>query len=90
MSLPHTLVPVIQGRDELPVRVRPGSRQEIVIEEIGSMHWKLALMNMGMSLFGFVLLAAGVFSWNRYLDRQGDPGHRTVAVGEDADARSEG
>jgi hypothetical protein len=78
MSLPHTLVPVIQGRQELDVRVRPGARQEVVIEEIGSMHWKLALMNMAMSLFGFGLLGAGIFAWNRYLDREGDPGHRVV------------
>jgi hypothetical protein len=84
MSLPHTLVPVIQGRGELDVRVRPGARQDVVIEEIGSMHWKLALMNMAMSLFGFVLLGAGVYAWNRYLDRQGDPGHRVVDAKDDA------
>jgi hypothetical protein len=78
MSLPHTLVPVIQGKDELAVRVRPGARQDVVIEEIGSMHWKLALMNMAMSLFGFILLSVGIFAWNRFLTKQGDPGYRVV------------
>lgn len=78
MSLPHTLVPVIEGRDELAVRVRPGARQEVVIEEIGSMHWKLALMNMAMSLFGFILLSVAIFAWNRFLTNEGDPGYRVV------------
>lgn len=89
MSLPHTLVPVIQGATELDVRVRPGARQEVVIEEIGSMHWKLALMNMAMSLFGFVLLVVGVLAWNRYLDNQGDPAdrvHETESAGPAAAA----
>jgi hypothetical protein len=76
MSLPHTLVPVIEGKSELPVRVRLGSGQEVVLEDIGPLHWKLAFMNMGMSIFGFVILFAGVFAWNRYLAKEGDPADR--------------
>jgi hypothetical protein len=76
MALPHGLYPQIEGRETVSVRVRPGAAQEIVIEEIARPQWRLAAINAGMSLIGFLIVVTGVFSWNRYLGRNGDPAVR--------------
>lgn len=76
LSLPHTLAPLLRGRDSVSVRVRPESPQEVVIVELVRAQWRMALIQAGMSLVGGVLLAIGVAWWNRLLRRQGDPAFR--------------
>lgn len=78
LPLPITFAKDLQGSDRLDVRVNSGADQEIVIADLGRAQWRLAAINSGMSLIGFVLLTIGVFAWNRYLRRKGDPAARTV------------
>lgn len=75
LPLPITFVKTLQseGRDSLDVYMEPGSGGGVVIAEIGRAQWRLAAINGGIAVFGFVLLSWGVFAWNRYLDRKGDP-----------------
>lgn len=79
MSLPQTLIGDVRYAEELDVIVRPGADQEVVIQSIGETHWKVALGNALMSLFGFIMLTVGVYAWNRYLARSGDPGQQVAA-----------
>jgi len=79
MSLPQTLIGDVRYAEELDVIVRPGADQEVVIQSIGETHWKVALGNALMSLFGFIMLTVGVYAWNRYLSRSGDPGRQIAA-----------
>ena len=79
MSLPQTLIGDVRYAEELDVIVRPGADQEVVIQSIGETHWKVALGNGLMSLFGFIMLTVGVYAWNRYLSRSGDPGRQIAA-----------
>ncbi len=78
MSLPHSFVPLIEGKKTVDVRVLPGAAQEIIIASVGRAHWRLAAINAVMCFVGFVLLAVGVFAWNRFLRRKGDPAQRNV------------
>lgn len=73
IPLPISLLYLVEGQDEIAVRVSPGSDKPIVIEPIARAQWRLSLINAAMSLFGAVLLIIGVGAWNRYLKRQGDP-----------------
>lgn len=59
LSLPHSLLPRLEGIDSVEVRVRPGAAQEVVIASIMPAHLWIALSNAGMSLAG-VLLFFGV------------------------------
>ena len=44
--------------------------------------------NAAMCLIGLVILTVGVWSWNRYLARRGDPGEQPVAAWDrEADVR---
>ncbi len=76
LPLPITFAQDLEGSDTLDVRVSPGADQEIVIAELGRAQWRLAAINSAMSLIGLVLLSIGVFAWNRYLKRKGDPAAR--------------
>ena len=86
LSLPHSLFPLIENQETVEVRVLPGAAQEIVIASTGGPEarlvarpqWRLAAINAAMSFIGFVIFAAGVFAWNRYLGRRGDPAERSV------------
>lgn len=71
--LPLTLMQPLEGKDSLDVRIIPGEAQDIVITEIARPQWRMAAINAAMSFVGLVLLTVGVFAWNRYLKRRGDP-----------------
>ncbi len=73
LSLPHTLAPLLRGRDSVEVRVRPENPEDVVIVELARAQWRMALIQAIMSLLGGVLFAVGVAWWNRLLRRQGDP-----------------
>lgn len=74
--LPISLLPQVEGRETVDVLVLPGADQEVVIEAIARPQWRMAAINAAMSFVGLVLLSFGVFSWNRYLQRKGDPAER--------------
>ncbi len=69
MSLPHSLLPRLEGQETLAVRVRPGAAQEIVIAQLMPTHWLIAASQAGISFLGALLFFAGVFWWNRYLKK---------------------
>ena len=73
MSLPHSLLPRLEGKSQLAVRVRPGAAQDVVIDDLMPAHWLIAASQFGISLLGGLLLFIGVFWWNRPLWRQEDP-----------------
>jgi len=77
LSLPHTLAPLLRGRDSVEVRLRPENPEDVVIVELARAQWRMALIQAIMSLLGGVLFAVGVAWWNRLLRRQGDPAWRT-------------
>ena len=72
VSLPHSLLPRLEGKSRLTVRVRPGAAQDIVIDDLMPAHWLIAASQFGISLLGALLLFIGVFWWNRTLWRQED------------------
>lgn len=76
MTFPHSFLPEIEGKKVMDVRVLPDSPEEIVFASMGRAHWRLAYINAAMSLMGTLLLAWGIFAWNRYLRRKGDPATR--------------
>ena len=82
LSFPHSFVPLIEGKETIDVRVLPGADQEIVIAPIGRAQWRLAAINAAISLLGFLMAAAGVFAWNRYLRRRGDPAEADPSIVE--------
>lgn len=84
MALPHSLAPRLEGKEEVAVLVQRGAAQEVVITEIAETQWRIAAVNAAMSLIGALLFGGAIFAWNRYLDRQGDPGHRQEAAPETA------
>jgi hypothetical protein len=73
LPLPITFVRTLEGRAALDVFVDEGADQEIVIAEIGRAQWRLAAINGAISLVGLFLVSWGIFAWNRYLGRKGDP-----------------
>ena len=78
MSLPHSLIQLLENRDTVPVRVRPGAAQEIVVAEFGATQWRIAAMNAAMALGAALVFGLAIFYWDRYLRRQGDPSERGV------------
>lgn len=80
LTMPITFAQDLEGSETLDVRVSPGADQEIVIAEVGRAQWRLAAINSAMSFIGFVLLTVGVFAWNRYLKRKGDPAARAPSA----------
>jgi hypothetical protein len=77
MSFPHTFAPLLEGRQEIEVMVRPGSDQEIVFRDLGRVQSRIAAINAAMSLVASLMLIVAVGAWNRYLQRKGDPAART-------------
>ena len=82
MSLPTTLLPRVKGAETLQVHVQPGADQEIVIDRLMPAQWLIAAAQAAMSLMGALLIGIGVFSWNRYLEREGDPAQRELSEEE--------
>lgn len=84
MSLPHGLVPVLEGKETLDVRVNPGAPREIVITErieatpVVDTQMRIAGMNGLMSLGAALLFGLGVWFWNRSLRKTGDPSGRGI------------
>jgi hypothetical protein len=78
MSLPHSLVQLLENRETVPVRVRPGAAQEIVVAEFGDTQWRIAALNAAMALGAALVFGLGIFYWNRYLRREGEPSERGV------------
>lgn len=79
LSLPHSLLPIIEDRETVEVRAQPGSAQEIVIAEVGATQSRIAAMNAGISFIGAIAVALGLFFWQRFLRREGDPSARGVS-----------
>jgi hypothetical protein len=73
LSLPHTLAPLLRGRDSVAVRVRLESPEDVVIVDLARAQWRMAAIQAIMSLLGGSLFALGVGWWNRLLRRSGDP-----------------
>ena len=86
MSLPHSLLPRIEGQETLDVRVQPGAAQAVVIAHLMPTHWLIAASQAGISIIGALMFFAGFFWWNRYLKKKGDPARRTLQEGETASA----
>jgi len=78
LPLPLSLLHKVREQTVLPVRVLPGSDQPILIEEIARAQWRMSFIHAGMAGVGVIMLIIGVGAWNRYLNREGDPGVRTA------------
>lgn len=78
LPLPLSLMPQVEDRETVNVLVLPGAAQEVVVAAIARPQWRMAAINAAMSFVGFLMLGAGVFAWNRYLARKGDPAERTA------------
>ncbi len=83
LSLPHTLIPAMEGRETVGVHVLPGADQEVVITELADTQWRIAALNALMSGIAALLFGGGVFAWNRHLRRSGDPAHRSLDEGDE-------
>ncbi len=84
MPLPHSLAPLLEGRETVPVRVLPGSPKPVVIVSdggavaLGRPLWRLSAISGVMCLFTALMFGIAIFQWNRYLARNGDPADREV------------
>jgi cytochrome c-type biogenesis protein CcmH/NrfF len=93
MSVPHTLAPLLQDKKRLKVFVRSGAAQEVVLREkarsggppLGATQQRLAVVNAAMSGVAALLFGFGVFWWNRYLRRRGDPASERAGRQRDED-----
>lgn len=81
VAVPYTLIHYVRDRDEVDVLVSPDADQDVVFLESGDSHWRIAAVNSAMSFLGFLMFFAGVFWWNRYLARHGDPARRGLVEG---------
>lgn len=79
MSIPHSLIQLLENKETVDVRVRPGSSQEIVIEELGATQWRIAALNAAIAFGAALVFGLGVFFWGRYLRRHGEPSARAVS-----------
>lgn len=82
MSLPHSLIQLLENQETVDVRVRPGTSQEVVVAQFGATQWRIAAMNAAMAFVAALGSGIGVFFWNRYLRREGDPSARGVREGD--------
>lgn len=83
MSLPTPLRSRIEDVDTVEVHVRSeAGAQNVVIDRMMPAQWLATAGQAGMALMGALLLGFGVWWWNRYLKRQGDPGRKAY---EDAE-----
>ena len=76
MALPYTLLPQVKNQEQLRVYILPEARQKVVIAGIASTQWKMAGMQSAICFFAFIMAGIGVFSWNRFLKKKGDPAER--------------
>ncbi len=73
LSMSVSLLPALEGQDSLQVRLLPGEDQDIVITAIARPQWQMAAINSGISFIGLILVSIGVWAWNGFLRRKGDP-----------------
>ena len=76
LSLPHTLITFVKGEKTVPVRILPGAAQELVIASVADSQWRIAALQAAMAAVAALLFGGGVFAWNRFLKRKGDPALR--------------
>ena len=81
LPMPLSLLTPLEGRQEVEVRVLPGSSTDVVIDFIARAQWRMAFIHAAMTALGAILLGIGVFAWNRYLGREGDPARRVLSPG---------
>jgi len=95
LSLPRGLSPLLENTETLPVRVLPESAQPIVIVgtgrpgepfQIGVSQMRIMWVSAAMCLLGGFLLLWGVWAWNAYLAKNGDPGSAPAPVAASATA----
>jgi hypothetical protein len=79
LPLPLSLLTPLEGRQQVDVRVLPGSSTDVVIDFIARAQWRMALIHSAMTAVGAILLFIGVLAWNRYLAREGDPAHQSIS-----------
>lgn len=79
LSMPLSLLNAMEGADSLDVRLLPGAGDDVdvVIADVARPQWRIAAINAGISFFGLILVTVGVWAWNRYLTRKGDPAGRS-------------
>jgi hypothetical protein len=77
VELPLTYLQNLEGRigETIPIRVSAETNQ-VVLGERARGQWIMTLSFAAMSLFGAAGLGWMVWSWNRLLEREGDPGER--------------
>lgn len=73
LPLPLSLLLGVESEKTLDVRLLPDTDQPVVIERIARAQWRMSYIQASMSLLGALLLVWGVWAWNRYLAREGDP-----------------
>ena len=76
LPMPITFIQELEGLKTVEVRLDAGADQEVVIAELGRAQWRLAAINSAMAFLALILVSIGVFAWNRYLKRKGDPADR--------------
>jgi hypothetical protein len=85
LSLPHGVVPPLEEKETLAVRVAPDARRSVVIMEpvestpVVDTQIRIAGINALMSLGAALLFGVAIWFWNRSLRREGDPAERGVS-----------
>jgi hypothetical protein len=82
VEMPMTFLKDLEARpvqETVAIRVLPG-RDQVVLEDHMRGQWILTFSFAAMALFGAIGLAWMVGSWNRFLNRHGDPAGRTAAA----------
>ena len=84
LSLPHGVVPPLEEKETLTVRVAPDARRSVVVTEpikatpVVDTQIRIAGINALMSLGAALLFGVAIWFWNRSLRREGDPAQRGV------------
>lgn len=78
MSLPHSLIQLLENTETVDVLVQPGAAQEVVIAQFGATQWRIAALNAAMALGAALVFGLGIYYWDRYLQREGEPSERGV------------
>lgn len=82
LSLPLSILPRLDGAQEVAVHVRPGAAQEVVIDRLMPAHALIAASQAGISLLGMLLSATLIFFWNRWQRRLENAEGERGSVGE--------
>lgn len=77
LPLPLSLLMSIEGEETVAVRLLEDAEQPVIIDSIAHAQWRMSFIHASMSLLGALLLVWGVFAWNRFLKKEGDPALRS-------------